>query len=443
METYAPLIDILHKEVVLALGCTEPVAVALACAWAAKAAQGMPESITVYIDKNIYKNGLGVGVPGTGEVGLAIAAAVGALAGQPELRLEVLKAVTPQHVQHAKQMLAANQVTVAIHPEATEVYVEALVTSKHGEGTASIRGRHDNVTAVRRNGEFLPEFSAHVRLPPEQMAAPEKTAPAIQQFPVKALFDFVETVPIGEITFLRTAVTTNKAFAEKSMEQRGMVGVGSKIQRLISKGLMSDDFVGRTKRVVASAVEARMEGFNLPVMSCAGSGNQGLISTLPVVVAAEYEQVSEERLLRTLAFSYLVTVYVKSHMGVLSPVCGGNVASGMGACCGITYLFGGAFTDIERAVKNMAGSVMGVICDGAKIGCTLKSTMAVGVAVDSALLALEGVTVPTGDGIVDESVDQTIRNMGFVTNPGMSQTDDAILKIMTDQSRCAEGVGAS
>lgn len=434
MQGYKTLIDILYKEVVLALGCTEPVAVALASAWAARAAGGSPESIVVHVDKNIYKNGLGVGVPGTGEVGLHIAAAVGAVGGDSTLHLEVLKPITYEDVQQAKRLVAGQHVSVDIAPDAHEVYVEAIVKTASHEGRASIRGRHDHVTAVLCDGEPFAAFHQDTsEVSPERPA--DASSPAIHQFTLKALFDFAQQVPFDEIAFLRTAVETNKTFAEKSLEQRGMVGVGSKIQRLISKGLMSDDFVGRTKRLVASAVEARMEGFNMPVMSCAGSGNQGLISTLPVLIAAEYEHVSEEQLIRAAAFSYLVTVYVKSYMGVLTPVCGGNVASGMGACCAITYLFGGAFTDIGRAVKNMAGSVMGVICDGAKIGCTLKSTMAVGVAVDSALLALEGVTVPTGDGIVDDSVDQTIRNMGFVTDPGMKQTDDAIIEVMTHQQR--------
>jgi L-cysteine desulfidase len=330
-------------------------------------------------------------------------------------------------------LIADKNVSVEIQSDPHEIYVDAIVKSNAGEGSASIRGRHDNVTSVSRNGEPFVEFTSVEDTPISEGITTDTSSPDIRRFTLRALFDFAQHVPFEEIVFLRTAIETNKAFAKKSMDQQGMVGVGSKIQRLIAKGLMSDDFVGKTKRIVASAVEARMKGFNMAVMSCAGSGNQGLISTLPVLVAAEHEQVTEERLLRAATFSYLVTVYVKSYMGVLTPVCGGNVASGMGACCAITYLFGGAFSDIERAVKNMAGSVMGVICDGAKIGCTLKSTMAVGVAVDSALLALEGVTVPPGDGIVDDSVDQTIRNMGFVTNPGMAQTDDAIIEVMTHQ----------
>ena len=434
MQGYKTLIDILYKEVVLALGCTEPVAVALASAWAARAAGGFPESIVVYVDKNIYKNGLGVGVPGTGEVGLHIAAAVGAIGGDPALRLEVLKSITHEDVQRAKQLVLGQHVSVEISQDAHEVYVETIVKTASHEGRAKIRGRHDNVTTVFCDEEPFAEFH-HETSGESSEHATDSSFPDIQQFPLKALFDFAQNVPFEEIAFLRTAIETNKVFAEKSMEQRGIVGVGFKIQRLIAKGLMSNDFVGKTKRMVASAVEARMEGVNMPVMSCAGSGNQGLISTLPVVIAAEYEHVTEEQLIRAVTFSYLVTIYVKSYMGLLTPVCGGNVASGMGACCAITYLFGGAFSDIDRAVKNMAGSVMGVICDGAKIGCALKSTMAVGVAVDSALLALEGVAVPTGDGIVDDSVDQTIRNMGFVTNPGMKQTDDAIIEVMTHQQR--------
>jgi L-cysteine desulfidase len=286
----------------------------------------------------------------------------------------------------------------------------------------SVSGNGKPFTGFKR-----PENSTEIK---EASSTP---AHSIQQFDLKQLFDFVQNVPLKDIEFLRTAIDTNKAFAEASMKQHALVGVGSKIQKLISKGLMSDDFLGKTKRMVASAVEARMEGANIAVMSCAGSGNQGLISTLPVLVAAEYEKVDDEKLLRAAALSYLITIYVKSYMGVLTPVCGGNVAGGMGACCAITYLFGGELVEIERAIKNMAGSVMGVICDGAKIGCALKSTMAVGVAVDNALLALEGVTVPTGDGIVDESADQTIKNMGFVTTPGMTKTDDAILEVMTHQ----------
>lgn len=427
-------IEILQKEVVLALGCTEPVAIALACAWAAKAAGGAPESITVHVDKNIYKNGLGVGVPGTGETGLYIAAAGGAIAGNPDFGLEVLRPITPDDVLRAKQLIADKKVTVEIQPDANEVYVDALVVSNGVEGRAAIRKRHNNIAAVSRNGQ---SFAGFPNEPAAQESAASKASSTptalIQQADVQTIFSFCQNVPLEQIDFLRDAIATNKTFAEKAMEKPAIVGLGLKIQHLINRGLMSDDVLGKIKRVVVSAVEARMEGFNMAVMSCAGSGNQGLISTLPVVVAAEYVKASEEQTIRAAALSYLITVYTKSYMGVLTPVCGGNVAGGVGACCAITVLFGGTLPDIGRAIKNMAGSVMGVICDGAKIGCALKSMMAVSAAVDNALLALEGAVVPTGDGIVAESVDQTIQNMGFITTPGMSKTDDAIIQVMTRQ----------
>jgi len=432
-HTENTLIEILYKEVVLALGCTEPAAVALASAWAAKAVGETPKTIMVSVDKNIYKNGLGVGVPGTGEVGLHIAAAAGAVGGDPSLGLKVLQALSYDDVQRAKQLVAENAVSIQIRPDAHDVYVDATVTTEHGMGRASIRGRHDNVITVFCNDQVFPEFQRTENDTVVETLAASPVPHDIQQFVLKDLFDFIRHVPVEALAFLRTAISTNKTFAEKSQEQQAMVGIGSKIQQLIARGLMSDDLVGRIKRWVASAVEARMEGLNIAVMSCAGSGNQGLVATLPVVLAAEHASSDEEQLLRATALSYLITVYVKSFMGTLTPVCGGSVAAGMGASCAMTYLFGGDLADIERAVKNMAGSLMGMSCDGAKIGCALKTTMAVSVAVDNTLLALEGITVPTGDGIVYESADHTIRNMGFVTNPGMSQTDDAILEVMTRQ----------
>ncbi|PIE31845.1 hypothetical protein CSA56_17220 [candidate division KSB3 bacterium] len=429
ISKYHSLIEILKKEITPALGCTEPVTVALAAAWAAKAAGGTPKAITIRVDKNVYKNGLGVGVPGTGEFGLHIAAAAGAVAGDPKLGLEVLNPLTDDDVRHAKALLASENVAVNMQTGTTGVYVDAVVTSDIAEGLASIRDRHDNVTSVLRDNAVFPEFQ---KLGEQGRAeADTESFNPIHQYRLDELMECIQYAPLDKLRFLKTSLEANTTFARNSLEQSTQSRIGSSMLRLMEKGRIHGDLIGKMKYWLASAVEARMGGFNMTVVSCANSGNQGLISTIPVVLAAEHVGASEELLLRAAALSSLITVYVKSFMGVLTPVCGGSVAAGLGAACAITYLFGGDSDAIERTIKNMAGSVMGIICDGAKTGCALKTSMAVGVALENAFLALEGVTVPADNGIVDASADQTIRNMGHVTKPGMSQTDDAILEIMT------------
>lgn len=418
------LIGILKAELVPALGCTEPVAVALAAAWAARAGGGQVQTLHVAVDKNIYKNGLSVGVPGTGDVGLSIAAAIGALGGDPEMGLEVLHCISSKRVAAARLLVEEGRVKVIVVAAALGIHVDVAVETTAGRGAASIRTRHDNVVAVLRNGRPYEGWNAPGRPVPDTGHSPAER-PAIRRYRLAELVQFCRCVAPARITFLQSAIDVNLKFATQSLTKPV-----ARPRNFSTRRLVQDDMVARTKRLVGAAVAARMKGANRPVMSCAGSGNQGLIATLPLAVAAEIMGSEDEQHLQAVALSCLITIYVKAHLGVLSPVCGGNLAAGMGACCGLVHLMGGALSHIERAVKNTAGSVMGVICDGAKLGCAIKATMAVGGAVDNALLAMEGIGVSDGDGIVAASADRTIANMGFVTRPGMSLTDDAILKVM-------------
>lgn len=415
-------IDLLHQEVVPALGCTEPIAVALTAAKAAETLGRPPQSLTVEVSANLLKNGMGVMVPGAGEMGLAIAAAVGALGGKSELGLECLRDLTPEQVERAKAMVRAGKVELKL-PD-NDLLLFCTVTAADGADTAKaeLRDSHANITRVWRGQELIFEKSE---------AASRDHAAAGESWPLTlaGVYDFATTAPLEEISFILEAARMNRQVAEEGLKSQYGLAVGKSMDAQIRQRMLSDDMPGFAVKLTAAAADARMAGVMMPVMSNSGSGNQGITCTMPVVACAIRLEKSDEELTRALIMSHLISIHIKHHLGRLSAHCGAMVA-GTAAGCGVALLLGGGRKEMEMTVRNMVGNMAGMICDGAKSSCALKVASAVGAGIQAAMLAMSGSAVPGNEGIVDEDIEICIANLGRLGSTGMRETDKVILDIM-------------
>ena len=419
------IIGLLNQEVVPALGCTEPAAVALAAAKARALLGEYPDTIQVWVSANIYKNGMGVGVPGTGMNGLPIAAALGALGGEADASLEVLRDVRPEHVESARRMLEENRVRISVKPDVEGVFVECLCQKGEHETRVVIRDRHSAVTRIEKDGRVLLDEER----PAAQAAGSDSER---QMLDINEVWEFALTAPLEDIEFLLEGAELNKTAAREGLRGTYGLQVGKRIAARIASGVLGDDLGNTAMSLTAAACDARMAGSMTPVMSNSGSGNQGLTAMLPVLAASEKLGSTREQLIRALALSNLVAIHLKAGLGRLSALCGCVVAA-TGASCGIAYLLGGKLDQVKSAIQNMAANISGMICDGAKGGCALKVSTGVNAAVHSALLACEGATVSDNDGIIAFDVEQTIRNLATLGTVGMAHTDRVILEIMVDK----------
>ena len=413
------IIALMHQEVVPAIGCTEPMCVALCTAKAKERLGCQPEKIEVLLSANILKNAMGVGIPGTGMIGLPIAIALGALIGKSAYQLEVLKDLTPEALEQGKQYLAEGRIHIAMKEGISEkLYAEVTCTSGAKQATAIIAGSHTH---------FVDDIPAHSSLTSHH--SPLTSADSIQ-LNMRLVYDFAMTTPLDEIRFIEEARTYNMNAAREALKGNYGHNLGKTIDRPLAKGIFGHSIYSHIISRTASACDARMGGAMIPVMSNSGSGNQGICATNPVCVYAKENENTEEELLRALTLSHLTAIYIKQSLGALSALCGCVVAS-IGASCGITYLMGGDYGRICYAVKNMIANLTGMICDGAKPSCSLKITSGVSTALLSALLAMEGKCVTSEEGIVDDSVDKSIHNLTSIGADGMGVTDELVLNIMT------------
>lgn len=409
-----------------ALGCTEPGAVALAAAYAGKElADGPVTRIEITVDPNVYKNGVAVGVPGTGRVGLEIAAALGALIQDPLLELSVLKNITPELLMRAEKLLASGNVKVSLK-DRQGLYIEVSVFSRDHYARAILEGGHTRLTHLSCNGKSLLQCG-------NEAVVSSEIQPDWDHATLAGLIEAAVSLPADELLFFEECIIMNAAAARSGMEKRLGMAIGATFQELIRDKVLTDDLINSAKIQTAAAADARMSGENIPVMSVAGSGNHGLTAILPVVSAAERLNMPRENLYRALAVSAITTLYIKRFTGNLSALCGCAVAAATGACAGIVWMMGGSHAQIAAAVKNMIANLTGMICDGGKVGCALKLSAATGVAVETALLSMKNVLVPETNGIIFASVDDTIRNLGRVSNPGMLETDKVIIEIMREK----------
>jgi L-cysteine desulfidase len=424
---WQPYVDLLKRHVVPALGCTEPISVALAAARCRALLGDEACRLEVKVSGNLYKNGMGVGVPGTGMVGLPIAAAVGFLAGEPGAGLEVLRGLTPDDVAAARRMLPAVRVSVREGDE--PLYAEVRASGERHSARVVIRGGHTRIVREERDGEVLFDATIHPEPGPEEATGGPDLALA-------ALFAFSRDVPFARIAFMSEAARLNSALSDAGLTGAFGLRVGATLASQIERGLISDDLLTSAMRLSSAASDARMAGAMLPAMSNSGSGNQGISATMPVVAAARRLGADEEATVRAIAFSHLVAISIKKQQRALSALCAASTAA-MGAGAAITWLLGGDLEAIEDCIHNMIGDVSGIICDGAKTSCSMKVSTAAAAAVKAALLGADHIRVTASEGIVADTADQSIANLGKLSRGGMVETDREIIRIMLDKQATA------
>ncbi len=419
------IVTILRNEVVPALGCTEPVAVALAVANARKAVGGELNKIHVKVSSNIYKNGVAVGIPGIDRVGIDVAAALGAVAGRADKGLEVLEDVDERDAIRAIELVEGDIVEVEVLKR-PGVYVDCSVKSNTGNGRCVIEGGHTTIVLIEANGKTLFKNDGDGKGDNDGLRA------WLQGMKITQLIDVIRGIPLESINFMLEGRDMNLAVATKGLNEKIGMGVGYSTYNSMKKGIISDDLNNYAVALTAAGADVRMAGVKMAVMSSAGSGNHGITAILPVVAVAERLGVTDEKLARALALSHIVTVYIKSYTGKLSALCGCAVAAAMGASSGIAFLYGADNSQIKGAIKNIVANLTGMICDGGKVGCALKLSTAAFAALQAAALAMEGIVVPNDNGIIDYSTEKTIQNLGRVSDPGMLETDRVILEVMAD-----------
>ena len=419
------IIALVQREVVPAIGCTEPIAVALCVAKATETLGAKPEKIEVLLSANILKNAMGVGIPGTGMIGLPIAVALGALIGKSEYQLEVLKDSNPDAVNEGKRFIGEKRINISLKEDITEkLYIEVCCEAAGNKATAIIAGGHTTFIYIARNDDvFLNKQNTSCRETEEQTV----------DLTLRKVYDFAMNAPLDEIRFILETARLNKAAAERSFDGNYGHGLGRMLRGTYEHKILGDSVFSHILSYTSGACDARMAGAMIPVMSNLGSGNQGISATLPVLVYAEENGKSEDELIRALMLSHLTVICRKQSLGRLSALCGCVVAA-TGSSCGITWLMGGTYEQVAFAVQNMIANLTGMICDGAKPSCALKVTTGVSTAVLSAIMAMENRCVTSVEGIIDEDVDQSIRNLTKIGSKGMDETDRLVLEIMTNKN---------
>ena len=420
------IINLIKREVVPAVGCTEPAAVALCVAKVRELLGEKPEKITVSLSGNMLKNAMGVGIPGTGMIGLPIAIALGALSGKSEYGLEVLKEVDSSKVEEGKQYIKEGRINIVHHKNAPSIlHIEVDCIGKD-DNTAkgTISGSHTNFIYLEHNGEVL----LNKKTENGEDTSEETIDPKLD---MATVYEFAVTAPFEDIKFILESKRLNKAAAELALEKNYGHSLGYTMKNK-GKSLFGDSVLTHIISYTSAACDARMGGAQIAVMSNSGSGNQGICATMPVVSYAEDIEADEETLARALILSHLTSIYIKQSLGRLSALCGCVVAS-TGASSGIVYLMGGGYKEISSAVKNMIANITGMICDGAKPSCSLKISSGVGTALMSAMLAMENKVVTEAEGIICDDVDKSIHNLTSIGREAMQATDRLVLHIMTNK----------
>ncbi|MCT8638365.1 L-serine ammonia-lyase, iron-sulfur-dependent, subunit alpha [Glaesserella parasuis] len=421
------LIAIVKRDVAPALGCTEPISLALAAAIAKSYLGGEPVQIQAKVSPNLMKNGMGVTVPGTGMVGLPIAAAVGAIAGDAEAGLEVLKHIQAEAVAKAKAMLDTNQVSVDIANVDFPLYSEALLLGETGWVKVCIQDTHTNVVLIEKNGEVL--F--------QQQTQAVETADDyhfFNQLSAEQIYQFAMEVPLEQIAFIAEAAKLNSALSKEGLEKEYGLHIGRTLKKQIELGLMSDDLLSRIVIETTAASDARMGGVLLPAMSNSGSGNQGIAATMPSVIVARFVNADDEQLIRALFLSHTIAIYIHSKLPKLSALCAVTTAA-MSSAAGMAYLLKGNFNAISMAICSMIGDISGVLCDGAANSCAMKVSTGVSSAYKAVLMALDNSRVTGNEGIVEHSVDKSINNLCAIATKSMVYMDRQIIEIMSTKEQ--------
>ncbi|APH20595.1 serine dehydratase subunit alpha family protein [Clostridium botulinum] len=421
------IINILRKEMMPGLGVTEPASIALSSAKAYEVIGGEIKNIKIIADPGLFKNAFSCAIPGTKEVGNEMAALLGAICGDASLGLECLRKIKKEDVSKAKTML--DKIDIEIKSQTEGLYVESIVTTNNGIGRTIIRYKHDNIVLVEKNNKILyqKENTLNKSNNFSQEAIDSKK---ITEMKLDEIVEFVNNVNYEKIKFLLESIKMNKKLSKKGLE-----GLGIGLGKLILESCNENNYELYAEALTCSAIDARVSGATVPAMTVTGSGNHGIITTLPLLAIKEKKNLNNEVLARSIALSYIINIYIKEFSGKLSAFCGCAVAAGTGVSAGICYLLGGSLKEIENTIKNMASNITGMICTGGNLACSLKANTGVKAAFLSAKMALNNIVIPNKCGIVSNSIEDTMKNIGRIAYPGMMETDKEILNIMIESSK--------
>ena len=420
--------SLLHREIAPALGCTEPAAAALTAACAAKCLGCIPEEILVRTSQYILKNAMNVGIPGIGMTGLDIAVALGALSASPEKKLMILSGISPEKKRQAKAMTEQGKVRIELASTEEKIYIEVQVRAGAETAKAITAEAHKNIIYVEKNDRVCYRKERKIR-------KAEETAEEIYTVTLEEILDFSEHTALENLEYLREVIQINREIALEGISHKYGLQVGKNLMDGTENGLVGQDAANYAAAMTAAAADARMAGCEKPVMSAAGSGNQGLTATIPIAAVGEKLELGEEKILRALALSILLTVHTKHYLGRLSVLCGCSISSAMGVACGIVFMLGGTYAQMTWAINSMVADISGVVCDGAKPGCALKIATAVQSAVRAANMALNGSGADSHDGIVHVNAEKTLENLGILGNWGMKDTNRIILDLMLEKQK--------
>lgn len=418
------LLNWLHAEVKPALGCTEPVAIAFAAATAAQRVEGNLLHMFGNISKNLFKNANGVLLPGTKKRGVTIAAALGFISGNADLGLEVLRDVLPEDIQQAETLIAENKIKITTIDSEELIYVDLTVITESAQCRVVIKGAHTHITQISVNN--IETFRA-----PE--LCPEGSASQLKPFTVNEAVIFIKSVPVADIAFMTAAIDLNSALSAEGQKRPYGLNVSGTLCQAIADGMSKQCLLNQIAIDAAAASDARMGGAPLPAMSNFGSGNQGIVATMPVVTLARHLVSSSETTLRAVTLSHLVAISIHARYARLSALCAASTAA-MGAAAGMAWLFTQDETVIACAIKNMISDISGMVCDGASGTCAMKVSTAATSAIKSVLMATNGISAGSYDGIVDDELEQSINHLCQLTEIAMKQTDRQIIQIISDKA---------
>lgn len=413
------LIELLKKEVKPAMGCTEPVAVTLAAAKAREIANyNFYDSIEIEVSANIYKNGLAVGIPKSDAVGIAIAGAIGVVAGDSELSLKIYESIEVEAVDFAKNLL--NKVHVSIADLDEKVYVSVTLKQGNRKTTVVLQGLHNHFAYIIKEGVVILNEPLKVK----------ENDFDIRLLSIEEIITTVEEASFEELSFLLEGLEMNKKISELGQKEKLGIGVGFSFKKSVDEGILGDDLVNKSMIYTAAASDARMSGVSFPVMSSNGSGNNGLTAILPILAYKDQKNPSDEALVKALGMSHLLNCYIKAEIGRLSALCSCGISAATGAGAAITWLMGGTHDEISGTISNMIANLSGMICDGAKNSCALKLATAAATGIKASILSMNGTVAPAYDGIIGRNAEESIKNLGILSREGMQLTDETILKTM-------------
>ena len=418
---YANYLNILKQELVPALGCTEPIAIAYAAAKARQVLGEFPEHVEMHLSGNIIKNVKGVTVPNSGGLkGIDVAAVLGIVGGNADRALEVLSEVTPEDIARTRKLIAQKVCSCTLVEGVDNLFITAIVTSGEHTASVTIEHQHTNITRIEKDGEVILDN-------PYQSAVTATVDKSL--LTVKDILDFADQVRMVDIQpTIDRQIKMNSAIAQEGLDNNYGAQIGKTLMHVWGKGVTT-----RACARAAAGSDARMGGCSMPVVINSGSGNQGMTVSLPVIVFADEWEVSHEKLCRSLVVSNLIAIHQKYYIGSLSAYCGA-VSAACGAGAGITYMYGGTYQQVSLTIINTLGNVGGIVCDGAKPSCAAKIASSVDAALMAFQLSIQNKSFLPGEGIIKNDIEETIKSMGYIGRVGMRATDTEILNVMIDQA---------